>query len=422
MVKVPYHKSFLEFDVDEQYIAGVLTSGAHDYAAQKSVAELISHAMSNPIGSPELSALSAGKKNILVITSDHTRPVPSHLTLPVMLRELRKGNPDANIRILIATGFHRKTTREEMADKFGSEIAANEIIINHDSRDEEGTTYLGLLPSGGELWINSLAVDADLIVADGFIEPHFFAGFSGGRKSVMPGIVSQKTVFSNHCSKFIADPLATTGNLEGNPIHADMVFAARKAGLAFILNVVIDENKDVIGAFAGDFIAAHEAGCAFLRELAAVKRVESDIVITSNGGYPLDQNIYQAVKGMSAAEKCVKTGGVIIIAASCVQGHGGEGFYDWFRNNKTAKEIQEKILAIPQMETLPDQWEAQILARILLKARVIIVSDMVDEKLVSDMKMTLCKTPDEALLLARKLTSRETKITIIPDGVSVIIE
>ncbi len=290
------------------------------------------------------------------------------------------------------------------------------------ARDDSNMVHLGTLPSGGELLTNSLVKWADFILSDGFIEPHFFAGFSGGRKSILPGIASQKTVFANHCSKFIADERATTGNLCGNPIHKDMVFAAKTAGLSFILNVVIDANKKVIGAFAGDLEKAHEEGCKFLKSLASVKGVKSDIVITSNAGYPLDQNIYQAVKGMSAAERCVTPGGVIIIAAACEQGHGGESFYHWFKTAKDAKEVYEKILRIPQSETIADQWEAQILARILLKAHVIIVSDLADDRLIKDMKMEHFGTLSEAISRARELTNQDAKITVIPDGVGVIVE
>lgn len=226
------------------------------------------------------------------------------------------GSPDAEITILMATGMHRATTRDELIERFGAEIAEKERIVIHQAQRDEDMAFFGTLPSGGELWLNRLAAQSELVIAEGFIEPHFFAGFSGGRKSILPGIASRRTVLYNHNAAFIASPNARAGRLEGNPIHRDMVFAARQAKLAFILNVLIDEDKRVIAAVAGDCERAHEAGCAMCGRLNRAEPVVSDIAVTSNGGYPLDQNLYQSVKGMTAAEACVRQGGVIIMCAA----------------------------------------------------------------------------------------------------------
>ena len=280
---------------------------------------------------------------------------------------------------------------------------------------------LGTLPSGGELIINKLAMEADLLIAEGFIEPHFFAGFSGGRKSILTGIVSAKTVLANHCGEFIAHNRARTGILQGNPIHEDMIDAAAKAELAFILNVVLDAEKKVINAFAGDRDKAHERGCQFVSNLAGVERKPADIVITTNGGYPLDQNIYQAVKGMTAAESTCKQGGVIIIAAECSDGHGGEAFYQTFKQAATVQEVMDDILARGRNDTLPDQWESQILARILLKFEVIMVT-AAPRRMVEDMHMKWAANMEEALELAEGIVGKGATITVIPDGVSVIVK
>ena len=200
-----------------------------------------------------------------------------------------------------------------------------------------------------------------------------------------------------------------------------MLFAAGKANLAFILNVVIDSKKRIINAFAGDPIKAHEKGCAFLQNIAEKKAVKSDIVITSNGGYPLDQNIYQAVKGMTAAEVCVNPGGVIIMVAACNEGHGGESFYRWFAESSSPKETLDKINSIPRDKTVADQWEAQILARILIKHKVIMVSDIQSKKLIEDMHMIYSASVEEALDKARQQTNADAGIVVIPDGVGIII-
>ena len=190
--------------------------------------------------------------------------------------------------------------RQELIEKFGGEIVEHEVIAIHDCAVEADMVTIGTLPSGGSLRINRIAAEADLLISEGFIEPHFFAGFSGGRKSVLPGIAARETVYWNHNAEFIASPFARTGILEGNPIHADMIYAAHTAKLAFICNVVINAKHKVVGAFAGDCEMAHVAGTEFLKGLCQCPKAPADIVITSNNGYPLDQNIYQAVKGMTA--------------------------------------------------------------------------------------------------------------------------
>ena len=263
---------------------------------------------------------------------------------------------------------------------------------------------------------------ADVTIAEGLIEPHFFAGFSGGRKSILPGIVSEITVLANHCYDFIANNNARTGILKENPIHKDMLFAADAASLKFILNIVINSKKEILKAFAGHYIKAHEEGCCFFKELANIRAVSADIVITSNGGYPFDQNIYQAVKGMTAAESCVNKNGVIIMVAACNDGHGGDGFYKLFADRKSPDDVARYISSIPRNETLPDQWEAQILARVLMKAKVILVTDMCRPELIHDMKMLHAFTLEDALKKARNIAGNEADIVVIPDGVGVIMD
>lgn len=420
-VKIPYGKGYIEASIPKTRLQGVLLSKAHHYQTNASQEELVKQALENPIGSPKLRELVKGKKKIVIIASDHTRPVPSKVIAPLMLQEIRSGNPEADITFLIATGFHRWTTKEELISKFGEKIVTEEKIIIHDCRDEESLINIGTLPSGGDLVINKLAMEADLLIAEGFIEPHFFAGFSGGRKSVLPGIVSKVTVLANHCAQFIAHEKARAGVLEGNPLHVDMIHAARVAKLAFIVNVVIDAEKRVIKAYAGDMEKAHLEGCKFVGELASVEAKRADIVITSNGGYPLDQNIYQAVKGMTAAEASCNKGGVIIICASCNDGHGGDAFYQWFKEAKDAQAVMDKIMKIDARSTIADQWEAQILARILLKHPVIIVTNECDHKLIEEMHMKAASTLEEAVRMAEDMVGKDASITVIPDGVSVIV-
>ena len=284
IVHFPYGRAELTADLPDEDLAAVLT--AQLPACGDSEGALVRRALDNPIGAPRLCELARGKKKVVVLLSDHTRPVPSRAILPPMLEEIRRGNPAAEITLLVATGCHRATAPEELREKLGPELYAREKIVVHDCDDEANLVCLGTLPSGGALVIHRLAAEADLLVAEGFIEPHFFAGFSGGRKSVLPGIAGRRTVLANHCAAFIDDPRARTGVLEGNPIHRDMVWAARRAGLAFIVNAVIDHDKRAIAAVAGDVERAHEAGCAFLAGHCRVRPAMADLVLTTNGAIP----------------------------------------------------------------------------------------------------------------------------------------
>ena len=417
-IHLPYGKTGMTANIPEENFSGVFESSTPDPAEDQE--QEVIRALDNPIGSIPLEKMAENKKSCVIIASDHTRPVPSRYIIPEMLRRLRKGSPDIDITILIATGFHRKTTRSELVAKFGEDIVENEKIVVHDSGDSSTHCKLGTLPSGGELVVNKLAVEADLLVSEGFIEPHFFAGFSGGRKSILPGIAARETVLANHCAEFINHPCSRTGILENNPIHRDMLFAARAAKLAFIVNVVINRDKKVVKAFAGDPEAAHASGCSFLDRCCRIAVPESDIVITTNGGYPLDQNVYQSVKGMTAAEAVCKENGVIIIATSCCDGHGGESFYKMLSEAESPETLLEEIAEVPRNATIPDQWQYQILCRILSKFKVIVVTRDCDHKMIEDMKMIAAGNMDEAITLALKYTSPNAKITVIPDGVSVV--
>ena len=419
-ISIPYGRSHLRAELPEERVKAVLRSRLEEYTPALGERELVEAALAEPIGSETLEELASGKQNIVLIASDHTRPVPSKVLVPPMLEAIRRGNPQAEITILIATGCHRGTTKEELVEKFGPEIVAREKIVIHDCAREEDMVTVGTLPSGGVLRINRVAAEADLLISEGFIEPHFFAGFSGGRKSVLPGIAARETVYWNHNAEFIADPHARTGILEGNPIHRDMIYAARAAKLAFICNVVINAKHQVIGAFAGDCEQAHVAGTEFLAGLCRCERIPADIVISSNNGYPLDQNIYQAVKGMTAAEATCAEGGVIIMCAACEDGHGGASFMETMTQSLTPAEILEKIQATPKCDTVPDQWESQILARILSRFPVVLVS-RADPKLVRDMKMHPAEDLSQALALAEELLGRGGSITAIPEGISTII-
>lgn len=419
IIPIPYYTSSLDLHIAEENLEAVITAKTEEYNPGKSEKELVEEALQNPIGTPRLRELAKGKKKVVLVTSDHTRAVPSKLTLPILLREIREGNPDADVTILIATGLHRPTTEEEQRRMFGDEIVDNEKIAINKAFEQDDFDFVCPLPSGAELWVNKLALDCDLLITEGFIEPHFFAGFSGGRKSILPGICNAATVNENHSYKAISSPYSTTGVLEHNPIHEDMIYAARKVNVQFILNVALNGEKKVVAAFAGDLEQAHAEGVKFVRELAQCPSVTGDIVITSNGGYPLDQNLYQSPKAVATAEACCKDGGVIIMCASCFDGMGGTNFEKLIVKG-TVDEIDEYLSKIPPKETIAEQWCAQIYSRILKKHKVILVTTYLDHDLVRKANLIPASSPDEALEMAYGMMGKDARVVVIPDGVSVL--
>ena len=269
--------------------------------------------------------------------------------------------------------------------------------------------------------IDRLAAETELLCAEGFIEPHFFAGFSGGRKSVLPGVCGRATVLGNHCSRFIDSPFARAGVLEQNPIERDMAAAAEMANLRYVVNVVIDEQKRTAAAFAGEPAAAHAAGCAFLRPYCEAAATPADIVIATNGGAPLDQNVYQCVKGLSAAEAAAKPGGVLILLAACADGVGGDAFFRSLSECESPAALYRSIMDTPQERTIPDQWQSQILARILSRNRVIFVTRPALAETIRKMKMDYAASLEEALKKAREIAGENAGVTVIPNGVSIIV-
>lgn len=418
-IQIPYYTSSLDLHVEESNLEAVITAKTDSFDPGMSEAALVEQALANPIGTPRLRELAKGRKKVTLVTSDHTRAVPSKLTLPILLREIREGNPDADITILIATGLHRATTEAEQRRMFGDAIVDNEKILVNDAFRDEDFAYVRTLPSGAELWVNKAALECDLLITEGFIEPHFFAGFSGGRKSILPGICNAATVNENHSYKAISSPYSTTGVLEHNPIHEDMVCAARAVNVQFILNVALNGEKKVIAAFAGDLEEAHASGVSFVRQLAQCPSVSGDIVITSNGGYPLDQNLYQSPKAVATAEACCAEGGVIIMCASCFDGMGGTHFEKLIVRG-SVDEIDSYLSTIPPKQTIPEQWCAQIYSRILKKHKVILVTTYLDHEMVRKANMIPASSPDEALALAYEMKGKDARVVVIPDGVSVL--
>lgn len=394
----------------------------------------VADALKAPINSPpldEIARANIGGKVVIVI-SDITRPVPNAKILAPVLDVLREaGHADEAITILIATGMHRPSTQEERIELVGAEIAGRYRIFDHHAEAPEEQV---LLPeptaSGTRMYVDKEYAEADLKIVTGFIEPHFMAGFSGGRKAVCPGLVNLETIQKFHSPAFLEDPKATFGVLDGNPCHAEAIEVARRVGIDFLVNVTVTTDQDITGVYAGDFEAAHEAGCAAVAdEMGIPVAKQYDLVVTCGGGYPLDTTFYQTVKGMCFAEPFVKPGGTMVVASGCAQGIGSDVYVDIMRRYAGGRWRQfiEDINASDRVER--DQWEYEMQCRVLRKVDVeglIVVSDGVDEATLRDCSVTPAKGCGasgrsaqqilDELIAELRAKMRDASCAIIPTG------
>lgn len=367
-----------------------------------------------PIGTVRLAEMVKPDSKVVIVVSDITRPAPSDRILPVLLEQLETVKQE-NIRIVNALGLHRPNTREEFVHMLGQEIvdAFGDRIINHNANDKAELVYLGESSRGTPMWINRTYMEADIKIVTGFIEPHFFAGFSGGRKSVFPGIAGADTITKNHNAVHIDHQLACYGSLEGNPIHEDMLEIARKTNPSFMINVALNNDHEITGVWSGDIELAHAAGVAFVKETAMQKLPHHfDIVITTNSGYPLDINLYQSVKGMAAAQLILKPKGTMIVVAECSEGVG-DAFFEVLKSRSSGKALLEMIRT-PGWSA-PDQWTAQVLARMLVAHELYLYSDHLCEEDIRRCHFSPVKNIE---LLVQDILRRNplATIAVIPHG------
>jgi len=422
LVQIPYGKEFVGLDLPDDRVVAMLE--AREAKPIEDEPEDVRRALANPINSERITDLASRSERICVLVSDYTRATPNKVLLPPILEELKTVKPGLEgVQVLVANGLHKPAPENEFKEFLGEEVVEEVSIVNHDAEDEGSLIYLGKTSFGTEFLVNKLVVESDMLVMTGLIEPHFFAGYSGGRKSILPGVSGRDTVYQNHGFKMIDHPLSRAGILDGNPIHEDMVEAVarfRETRRMAIVNVVIDKNHRILKTFAGEVFDAHRAGVKFLDNIFKVKApTRADIVITSNGGYPLDRDLYQAVKGMSTGELIVKEGGVIVIFSECVDGigRGHEFFYRLMAEAKNPDQVLERI---EREEPIKDQWEAQVLARILKKAKVVLVSRNGKHSHVEEMHMIPASNPEEAFELAQEIVGKDSSIAVVPEGPYVI--
>ncbi len=365
----------------------------------------------HPIGSPPLADLVRADCSLVIVMSDSTRPAPNRLMLEALLAELG-ADAASRMHVLVATGLHRPTRDDELDRMLGPNLRRQLRVTNHDAHDTANLRQIGQTSSGRPVVINRHYLDADVRITLGLIEPHFFAGFSGGAKLVLPGVAGEASILRNHDAEMIGHRSARWGTLAGNPIHREQREAARMAGCEFSLNVTIAGDGGISGIFAGALEAAHDAGCATALR-AAMQPVDEayDVVVTTNGGHPLDLNLYQAVKGMDAAAQIVRPGGHIVMAAECREGAGHGDFVHILREHQTPSSMVEAIKDAPHVRG--DQWQNQIFGRVLHSATVHLRADGLTD---DDIRAAHCVPCPDVARRTRELVGSSGRACVLPRG------
>ena len=375
ILRFPYGKSDLLLDVLEDRMLSVLEPKGVLPASDG--AEAVTKALSRPICSESLTNIASKRRRICVLVSDYTRATPNRVLIPPVLEQLQGVDRGLDgVRVLVANGLHKPATKPELEEFLGEDVMEQCEVLNHDAEDETQIKHVGRTSFGTEVSVNKVVAESDLTIMTGLIEPHFFAGYSGGRKSILPGVAGKQSIYQNHSYKMIGHHLSRCGVLDGNPVHEDMLEAAEIAvkGRSYLVNVMIDKAGRLVKTFAGDMVEAHRLGVEFLNQFVKVEAPRrTGIVLTSNGGFPLDRDLYQAVKGMATGRDLVKKDGAIVVFSECLDGVGrGHEFFQ--RLLAEARSPEEALDKIRREEPIKDQWEAQIMAQILVWARVILVS------------------------------------------------
>ena len=374
-MKLKYGKEEIRLPIEDKNIIKILNLEKQEVLLNPE--NRLRELLKNPIGCPSLRELIFQKKasKILIIVNDITRPTPYKIILSPLLDELHQaGIKKENIIFMIATGIHRDNSEEEIKNIFGEDLVNTYKFINHNA-DSPDLDYRGKLKSGNELWVNSIVSETDFIITTGVIVPHYFAGFSGGRKSILPGICGRKTIEANHAQMVYHN--ARAGNLKGNPVHEEMQEAAEKVGVDFNINVVTDENHKIIEMVAGELLTSWQYGVEVCKQIyiCPIKK-KAEVVIASAGGYPKDINVYQAQKALNNAYQAIKPGGTIILTAECLEGYGEATFEKWIEEANTPDDIIKRL----KNKFVLGGHKAYAIAKLTKEVEVILISSLPPEK------------------------------------------
>ncbi len=408
-VKILYGKSGLGIDLKDSWDVTVVEPSYVPCVPDPHRA--LVRSLQHPIGCQPLRQQVSSTDRIAIIFNDITRPTPSRLIINSILDELPH-----NIILFNAVGTHRQNTTAELREILGDDLVDRYRIVQNNAVDPETQVCIGSSSRGNEIWLNRELMACDVKILTGFIEPHFFAGFSGGGKALMPGMAAMRTIMHNHDAHMIAHPQSTWGIREGNPIWDEVNEVLRRIDRTFLMNVAMNRDKEITGIFAGDPDAAHASGCDFVKKNAMVAVPHPfDIVISSNAGYPSDLNLYQAVKGMSAAAQIISPGGAIIVAAECWDGIPDHGSYkDLLCSVRTPKELLAKIMESEVV--IRDQWQAQIQAQVQLKADVYVHSDHLTDEQIGCALLKPCHRIEETVEMLLERYGPDASICVLPEG------
>jgi lactate racemase len=411
-VTLAYGRTGLPVEVPDaaQVITPVPTPPAADVRAE------LRRALREPVSGPPLRERLRPGQTVAVSACDGTRAQPRELMLPVLLEELDGLVDLDDVVVLVATGTHRANTEAELRAMFGDEVVDSVRIVNHDSRAGDTHRWMGTFGDGVPVWLNELWVDADVRLTTGFVEPHFFAGFSGGPKMVAPGLAALDTVLVLHDARRIGDPRATWGVVEGNPVHDDVRAIAAATGVTYSFDVILNTEQQVVAAYGGDVLEMHAAAVQRARAVAmAPVDAPFDVVVTTGSGFPLDQNLYQSVKGMSAAYQVVRPGGLIVCAAECADGFPDHGSYREVLTSAASPEELLDVIAAREV-TVPDQWQVQIQARIQAGSRVVMHTSALTDAELADAHLP--QTGDIAATVAEEVAAvgDGARVCVLPEG------
>jgi nickel-dependent lactate racemase len=419
-MKIDYGKAGLEININPSW--NITTLRPDEQKPLKEPIQSIKYSIKNPLFGPPLKKIIQTKKKIgkvCIVVNDATRPVPSHLILQALIEELNSYNiNDDQIFILIATGLHRKSREDEIERILGNKLKNRLQVIDHVAIDKDSLKFLGKTKDNIPIYINKHYYKSDLKILTGYVEPHFFFGFSGGKKSIVPGIAGEETIQGNHSAENIDSPFARFGVFKENPMHKIAIEISKIAGIDFIINVCINERHEILNVASGDWEKVHEYLVDFQLQNVFKQITEPyDIVVCGNGGYPLDLNLYQAVKSMAIGEMAVKNNGIIISVNELSDGIGHEQFKNLIYSGKDPKEIYNQILT--GEITVSDQWEVQILARILMKAEVFVISKL-NENELGKIGLKHANTVEEAIVYGLNKFGSKAKILILPNGPQIL--
>ena len=411
-VRLAYGRSGLEVELPDDV---TLIEPAHREGLPVERGAVVA-ALREPIAGPSLASLARPGMRAVIVFSDITRPVPNRRILPPILAELdAAGIRRADITLLNATGLHRPNSRDELIEMLGPEIVEGYRVVNHVAGDAASLESVGRTSRGTEVSLDREYLGAELRILTGFVEPHFFAGFSGGAKSLLPGVAGEAAVLSNHGAAILADRRATWGVTAGNPVFEEAREVARLAPPSFILNVTMNRERAITGVFAGELTAAHDAACAFARESAMRPVAEPfDVVLTTNSGYPLDMNLYQAVKGMSAAAGITRPGGAIVIAAECSEGVGHGHFVELLTSRESPQELLDLIHS-PGFRML-DQWQVQLLAELLKRHPIYLHAHRLGADEIRRAHLQPCADLAATVAELRAAAGVNARVAVMPEG------